>query len=84
MSKVLITGGQGYIARNLVPLFLNAGYEVNAPSRTEMDLLNFQHTLERLESFWPDVIVHAASKGGRRQTKDTWEDVFVPTLTQKS
>ena len=78
--KVLITGGQGYIARNLVPLFLNAGYEVNAPSHTEMDLLNFQHTGERLESFWPDVIIHTASKGGRRQAKDTWEDMYVPNI----
>ena len=80
MSKVLITGGQGYIARNLVPLFVNAKYTVDAPSRTDMDLLNFQHTLEYMEKSWPDVIIHAASKGGRRQVKDTWDDVFVPNL----
>ena len=81
MSKVLITGGQGYIARNLVPLFQNAGYEVDAPSRTEMDLLNFKQTEEYLTKSKPDVIIHAAAKGGKRTGKDTWEGVFVPNMT---
>lgn len=78
--KVLITGGHGYIARNLVPLFLNAGYEVDAPSRTEMDLLNCEQTEEYFAKSKPDVIIHAASKGGSRNRKDTWEDVFVPNM----
>ena len=78
--KVLITGGQGYIARNLVPLFLNAGYEVDAPSRIEMDLLNPERVEEYLTKSKPDVIIHAASKGGDRDHKDTWEDVFVPNM----
>ena len=78
--KVLITGGQGYIARNLVPLFLNAGYQVDAPSRMEMDLLNFERTEEYLTKSNPDVIIHAAVKGGDRDHKDTWEDVFVPNI----
>ena len=81
MKRVLITGGQGYIARNLVPLFQNAGYEVDAPSRTEMDLLNFKQTEEYLTKSKPDVIIHAAAKGGKRTGKDTWEGVFVPNMT---
>lgn len=78
--KVLITGGQGYIARNLVPLFLNAGYQVDAPSRTEMDLLDTKGTEEYLLKSQPDVIIHAATKGGKRTQKDSWEDVFVPNM----
>jgi GDP-L-fucose synthase len=78
--RILITGGQGYIARNLVPLFLNAGYEVNAPSRIEMDLLNPERVEEYLTKSKPDVIIHAAVKGGDRDRKDTWEDVFVPNM----
>ncbi len=78
--KVLITGGHGYIARNLVPLFVNAGYTVDAPSRTEMDLMDFDATVEYLNKSYPDVIIHAAAKGGRRTQKDTWEDVYVPNI----
>jgi GDP-L-fucose synthase len=78
--KILITGGQGYIARNLVPLFVNAGYTVDAPSRTEMDLLNPERVEEYLTNSKPDVIIHAAVKGGDRDHKDTWEDVFVPNM----
>ena len=80
-KQVLITGGQGYIARNLVPLFINAGYTVDAPSRTEMDLLNPERVEEYLIKSNPDVIIHAATKGGKRNGKDTWEDVFVPNMT---
>lgn len=78
--KVLITGGKGYIARNLVPLFENGGYEVVAPSRTEMDLLNEEQTEEVLYRERPDVLIHAATRGGRRTHQDTWDDVFVPNM----
>ena len=80
MSKILITGGQGYIARNLVPLFLNAGYEVLAPSRTELDLLNFGMLDEFLKKNKVDAIIHTAVMGGRRIKTDTFEDVLVPNL----
>jgi nucleoside-diphosphate-sugar epimerase len=81
MKRVLITGGKGYIARNLVPLFEAGGYEVDAPSRTELDLLDsVDKTVEYLTKSSPSVIIHAAAKGGRRTQKDTWEDVYVPNI----
>jgi len=78
--KILITGGNGFIARNLKPLFEQNGYDVDAPSHIEMDLLNFQITSDYLIKSSPDIIIHAATKGGRRIQKDTWEDVFIPNI----
>lgn len=78
--KVLITGGQGYIARNLVPLSNTAGYEVVAPSRTEMDWLDEDSVFEMMLLEQPDILIHAASKGGHRDKKDTFEDVFIPNM----
>lgn len=78
--KVLITGGRGYIARNLVPLFEAAKYEVLAPSRIELDLLNLDLIHGYLLKHQPDAIIHTAVKGGRRGQKDTFEDVFLPNL----
>lgn len=75
--KVLITGGKGYIARNLVPLLEAGGYEVVAPSRTEMDLLDEKGTHEYLMREQPQILVHVAARGGKRTKKDTWEEVFV-------
>ena len=42
MTKtILITGGSGYIARNLKRLLINTGHIVHAPSHNELDLLNY-------------------------------------------
>ncbi len=78
--KILITGGNGYIARNLKPLFEQNGYEVHAPSRTELDLLDLDYltTFIKLEKF--DAIIHTAARGGKRTKQDTFDDVFTPNV----
>jgi GDP-L-fucose synthase len=78
--KLLITGGSGYIARNLKPLFERAGYDVLAPSRTELDLFNFESLVEYLKQNHPDAIIHAATKGGKRTKKDTFDEVYIPNI----
>lgn len=78
--KILITGGRGYIARNLIPLFEADGYEVLAPSRTELDLLNFEMLDGFLRKNRVDAIIHAAARGGKRTKTDTFEDVLVPNI----
>lgn len=80
MNKILITGGEGYIARNLKPLFEQNGYEVVAPSRTELDLLNVEYLASFLQFEKFDAIVHTAIRGGRRTKEDTFEDVYVPNI----
>lgn len=79
--KVLITGGKGYIARNLKPLFEAGGYEVIAPSRTEMDLLNERATLEFFLKEQPQILIHAASRGGKRNPLlENYEKVYVENM----
>lgn len=81
MKKVLITGGKGYIARNLVPLFQAGGYDVIAPSRTEMDLLNEEMTSEYIQREKPNVIVHAAGRGANKPARHNWNTVYVENMT---
>lgn len=78
--RILITGGNGYIARNLRPLFEKNGYEVIAPSRPELDLLNCDYlaTYLKMEKF--DAIIHTAARGGRRTKTDTFEEVYIPNV----
>jgi len=78
--KILLTGGGGFLARNLKPLFKQANYEVLAPSHAELDLLNRELLLEYLLKTQPEIIIHTASKGGRRTNPDTFEDVYIPNI----
>ena len=63
--RILITGGSGFIGRNLVEQ-LAGTYEVSAPSSAELDLLNEQVVREYLSTHSCDVIVHAATTRSNR------------------
>ena len=80
MKKVLITGGKGYIARNLVPLFEAGGYEVLAPSRTEMNLLDEPMTSDYIQREKPQIIIHAAARGVDKSIQNDWDKVFVENM----
>ena len=64
--RILITGGSGFIGRNLAEQ-LGSRYEVLAPSSGELDLLNEQAVREYLSTHRFDVIVHAATTRSNRR-----------------
>ncbi len=64
--RLLITGGSGFIGRNLAEQ-LASTYEVLAPSSTELDLLNEQAVREYLGAHSFDVIVDAATTRSNRR-----------------
>lgn len=80
MSKILITGGSGYIARNLRRLLVNKGHHVLAPSHSELDLLDQDNLRIYLRENQFDAIIHTATKGGKRNGNDTFENTYVPNM----
>jgi len=64
--RLLITGGSGFIGRNLAEQ-LAGTYEVLAPSSGELDLLNEQAVREYLSTHRIDVIVHTATTRSNRR-----------------
>jgi UDP-glucose 4-epimerase len=66
MMRLLITGGSGFIGRNLVEQ-LAGTYELLAPTSAELDLLNEQAVREYLSTHRLDVIVHAATTRANRR-----------------
>ena len=64
--RILITGGSGFIGRNLAEQ-LPSTYEVRAPSSAELDLLNEQEVREYLDARRFDVIVHTATTRSNRR-----------------
>jgi GDP-L-fucose synthase len=64
--RLLITGGSGFIGRNLAEQ-LASTYEVLAPSSAELDLLNERAVREYLKAHRFDVIVNAATTRSNRR-----------------
>jgi dTDP-4-dehydrorhamnose reductase len=65
MKKVLITGGNGYIAQSLYKA-LNHKYDITTITRADFDLTNYKATCDYLESKYFDVVIHTAVVGGNR------------------
>jgi GDP-L-fucose synthase len=66
MMRILITGGSGFIGRNLAEQ-LASTYEVLAPASAELDLLDEQAVREYLSAHRFDVVVHAATTRSNRR-----------------
>jgi len=65
MTKVLITGGSGFIGRNLVEC-LGDRYDISAPGSADLNLLDERSVRDFLNSRGFDVIVHAATTRSNR------------------
>lgn len=68
--KVLITGGNGFIAKNIKHLLDNS-YSVDSISRQDFDLLDTNKVNEFFSDKFYDVIIHTAIIGGSRLTTDS-------------
>ena len=71
--NILITGGNGYIAKSLMNSLWSGSDRNNITSitRKELDLTSRKATNKWFESKYFDVIIHTATKGGSRLVKDS-------------
>ena len=60
MSKVIITGAQGFLGVRLAS-YLQDRYEVRACSHSDLDITGADRVLEVFKSFVPDYVVHCAA-----------------------
>lgn len=58
--KILITGGSGFIGKNL-SYYLRDKYDIETPQRSELDLLNTKAVEQYLKGRRIDIIIHAAN-----------------------
>ena len=77
--KILITGSNGFIGRNLKKYLSNIGYDVDGLSRQDLDLLDRDKLISFLSERYYDVIIHTAVEGGRRTKPDT-EEMFYKNI----
>ena len=72
-KKILFTGGNGFIGRQIIPLIEGAGYDVVRPRSTQVRL----EVDEEVATLFSDgqhydAIIHGAIVGGRRDVDDDW------------
>jgi dTDP-4-dehydrorhamnose reductase len=72
--KILITGGNGYIAKSLYS-GLKDKYDITLITRQDFDLTNSFETTKFFSDKYFDVIIHCAVSGGSRLRPDTSEDL---------
>lgn len=59
-KKVLITGGEGGIAKAIKECLEKEGYEVKAPGHMEMDVTDVKSIESVISAYIPDILINAA------------------------
>jgi len=72
--RVLITGGNGYIAKSLYNT-LKDKYNITCITRQDFDLTDSFETLKYLSNKYFDIVIHCAVSGGSRLKEDTIGDM---------
>lgn len=72
MKKVLITGGSGFIGRNLKE-GLERKYIIYAPTHKELNLLNYKEVKKKISMFKPDIVIHAANTNNTKKRAEEYK-----------
>lgn len=77
MKKILLTGGSGFIGRNLRESFLAERYDLVCPSHQELDLADTDSADAYFRTHRFDAVIHAAVKPGHRNAPDLSNLFFI-------
>jgi GDP-L-fucose synthase len=69
-KRILLTGGSGFIGKNILESYLSQKYDIVSPTSKELNLLdkNSVDTYFLNNNF--DIVIHSACKPGHRNAKD--------------
>ncbi len=67
---IFLTGGSGFIGRNIIESFLAEKYDIIAPAHRDLDLLDEDMVKDFFMRNHIDVVIHAAAKPGHRNAKE--------------
>ncbi|MFC1827293.1 NAD-dependent epimerase/dehydratase family protein [Thermodesulfobacteriota bacterium] len=80
MRKILFTGGSGFMGLNILPL-LKEKYNIFAPNRKELNLLDKEKVRNYLEEYLFDAVVHCANPNSvKNAVDDRQETMFEDSL----
>jgi GDP-L-fucose synthase len=64
VSRVVVTGGAGFVGSHLVERLREAGHEVVVPRRAEIDLTSMDDTARLFDEAAPELVFHLAAEVG--------------------
>jgi len=70
-KRILLTGGSGFIGRNLRESYLTDKYDIFFPGHTELELMDEDAVMHFIKHNRIEIILHTAAKPGHRNSKDT-------------
>ena len=70
MKKILLTGGNGFIGKNILESYLAEKYEIIAPRSFELNLIDTDNVDNFFKDKEFDVVLHSGTKPGHRNAKD--------------
>ena len=76
MKKILLTGGNGFIGKNILESFLAEKYEIIAPRSFELNLIDTACVDEYFKGKEFDVVLHSGVKPSHRNAKDPTNSFF--------
>ena len=74
--KILITGGSGFIGKNLVEYF-SKRHEVSAPSHKELELADDDAVRDYFKNHTIDTVIHAAVRPDHRNAIDPSNQLYI-------
>lgn len=69
-KKILLTGGSGFVGKNIKESFLSKKYDIFAPTHSQLDLLDTDAVDEYFKDKEFDVVLHTAIKPTHRNSKN--------------
>lgn len=78
-KTILLTGGSGFIGRNIHESFLVDKYNVLSPSSLELNVADEKSVADYLHKHTVDVVIHAAVKPSHRNAKDFSNIFYINT-----
>lgn len=82
MQKVLITGSNGMVGRNIVEFKKSQNYTLLTPSSRELNLLNRKSVDDYIKTNKPDIVIHCAGRVGGIQANISQPVSFLVDNTQ--
>ena len=79
MKTILLTGGSGFIGRNIQESYLSGKYNLIAPRHSELELMDEDAVNSFFKKNRIDIVLHAAAKPGHRNAKDPTQIFYTNT-----